>query len=171
MVNLGNDWDEILKDEFQKDYYRNLRKFLADEYRKCVVYPNMYDIFNALRYTSFENTRAVILGQDPYHGPHQAHGLCFSVLKGIAPPPSLKNIFRELSDDVGFVPPHHGELHHIPPNAQQIAVRSPASRRAYRVGKAGRADVEFGSHGARTSAEQPQGNGLGDFYGQGNFRA
>ena len=70
MVNLGNDWDEILKDEFQKDYYRNLRKFLADEYRKCVVYPNMYDIFNALRYTSFENTRAVILGQDPYHGPH-----------------------------------------------------------------------------------------------------
>ena len=88
MVNLGNDWDEILKDEFQKDYYRNLRKFLADEYRKCVVYPNMYDIFNALRYTSFENTRAVILGQDPYHGPHQAHGLCFSVLKGIAPPPS-----------------------------------------------------------------------------------
>ena len=65
MVNLGNDWDEILKDEFQKDYYRNLRKFLADEYRKCVVYPNMYDIFNALRYTSFENTRAVILGQDP----------------------------------------------------------------------------------------------------------
>ena len=110
MVNLGNDWDEILKDEFQKDYYRNLRKFLADEYRKCVVYPNMYDIFNALRYTSFENTRAVILGQDPYHGPHQAHGLCFSVLKGIAPPPSLKNIFRELSDDVGFIPPHHGEL-------------------------------------------------------------
>ena len=83
MVNLGNDWDEILKDEFQKDYYRNLRKFLADEYRKCVVYPNMYDIFNALRYTSFENTRAVILGQDPYHGPHQAHGLCFSVLNSV----------------------------------------------------------------------------------------
>ena len=152
MVNLGNDWDEILKDEFQKDYYRNLRKFLADEYRKCVVYPNMYDIFNALRYTSFENTRAVILGQDPYHGPHQAHGLCFSVLKGIAPPPSLKNIFRELSDDVGFIPPHQ-------------------CWRAYRVGKAGRVDVEFGSHGTRTSAEQPQGNGLGDFYGQGNFRA
>ena len=118
MVNLGNDWDEILKDEFQKDYYRNLRKFLADEYRKCVVYPNMYDIFNALRYTSFENTRAVILGQDPYHGPHQAHGLCFSVLKGIALTPRV-----------------------------------------------------FKRCGARTSAEQPQGNGLGDFYGQGNFRA
>ena len=110
MVNLGHDCDEILKDEFQKDYYRNLRKFLADEYRKCVVYPNMYDIFNALRYTSFENTRAVILGQDPYHGPHQAHGLCFSALKGIAPPPSLKSILRELSDDVWFIPPQHEEL-------------------------------------------------------------
>lgn len=151
MVNLGNDWDEILKDEFQKDYYRNLRKFLADEYRKCVVYPNMYDIFNALRYTSFENTRAVILGQDPYHGPHQAHGLCFSVLKGIAPPPSLEKYFSG--------------------TFRRCRVHSPASRRAYRVGKARRADVEFGSHGARASAEQPQGNGLGDFYGQGNFRA
>lgn len=104
MVNLGNDWDEILKDEFQKDYYRNLRKFLADEYRKCVVYPNMYDIFNALRYTSFENTQAVILGQDPYHGPHQAHGLCFSVLKGIAPPPSLKIFFGNFPTMSGSFP-------------------------------------------------------------------
>ena len=150
MVNLGNDWDEILKDEFQKDYYRNLRKFLADEYRKCVVYPNMYDIFNALRYTSFENTRAVILGQDPYHGPHQAHGLCFSVLKGIpasVPEKYFSGTFR------------------------RCRIHSPASRRAYRVGKTRRFNVEFGSHGARTSAEQPQGNGLGDFYGQGNFRA
>lgn len=110
MVNLGNDWDEILKDEFEKDYYKALRQFLAEEYRTGVVYPNMYDIFNALKYTPFENTRVVILGQDPYHGPHQAHGLCFSVLKGVTPPPSLKNIFKELSDDVGFVPSNHGEL-------------------------------------------------------------
>ena len=101
MVNLGNDWDEILKDEFQKDYYRNLRKFLADEYRKCVVYPNMYDIFNALRYTSFENTRAVILGQDPYHNDGQAHGLCFSVKRDVEIPPSLVNIYQELHDDLG----------------------------------------------------------------------
>ena len=111
MVNLGNDWDEILKDEFQKDYYRNLRKFLADEYRKCVVYPNMYDIFNALRYTSFENTRAVILGQDPYHNEHQAHGLSFSVLpdqKDI--PPSLQNIYKELHDDLGCRIPNNGYL-------------------------------------------------------------
>ena len=110
MVNIGNDWDGILADEFKKDYYLRLRAFLANEYRTRVIYPNMYDIFNALRYTSFADTKAVIIGQDPYHGPHQAHGLCFSVQRGVEPPPSLKNIFRELADDVGFVPPAHGEL-------------------------------------------------------------
>ena len=110
MVQLNNDWDEILKDEFQKEYYQKLRQFLAHEYRTRVVYPDMYDIFNALRYTSFADTKVVILGQDPYHGPNQAHGLCFSVKRGIEPPPSLKNIYKELSDDVGFIPPNHGEL-------------------------------------------------------------
>lgn len=110
MVQLNNDWDEILKDEFQKEYYQKLRQFLAHEYRTRVVYPDMYDIFNALRYTSFSDTKVVILGQDPYHGPNQAHGLCFSVKRGIEPPPSLKNIYKELSDDVGFIPPNHGEL-------------------------------------------------------------
>lgn len=110
MVNLGNDWDEILKDEFQKEYYLKLRTFLASEYRTGIIYPDMYDIFNALKYTSFEDTRVVILGQDPYHGPNQAHGLCFSVKKGIVPPPSLKNIYSELANDVGFIPPTHGEL-------------------------------------------------------------
>ena len=100
MVQLNNDWDEILKDEFQKEYYQKLRQFLAHEYRTRVVYPDMYDIFNALRYTSFADTKVVILGQDPYHGPNQAHGLCFSVKRGIEPPPSLKNIYKELSDDV-----------------------------------------------------------------------
>ena len=102
MVQLNNDWDEILKDEFQKEYYQKLRQFLAHEYRTRVVYPDMYDIFNALRYTSFADTKVVILGQDPYHGPNQAHGLCFSVKRGIEPPPSLQNIYKELSDDVGF---------------------------------------------------------------------
>ena len=110
MVQLNNDWDEILKDEFQKEYYQKLRQFLAHEYRTRVVYPDMYDIFNALRYTSFADTKVVILGQDPYHGPNQAHGLCFSVKRGIELPPSLKNIYKELSDDVGFIPPNHGEL-------------------------------------------------------------
>lgn len=112
MVNLGNDWDNILADEFEKEYYKKLRAFLVSEYKTRTIYPDMHDIFNALRYTSFENTRAVILGQDPYHGENQAHGLCFSVLRGIEPPPSLKNIYKELEADVGFVPPRHGELTH-----------------------------------------------------------
>ena len=110
MVNIGNDWDEILKDEFQKDYYRNLRKFLADEYRKCVVYPNMYDIFNALKWTSYENTKVVILGQDPYHEVGQAHGLAFSVQKGVKIPPSLLNIYKELNQDLGCYIPNNGYL-------------------------------------------------------------
>lgn len=82
MVNIGNDWDELLKEEFSKDYYLQLRKFLVEEYNHNTVYPNMHDIFNALRYTSYQNTHVLLLGQDPYHGPNQAHGLCFSVKKG-----------------------------------------------------------------------------------------
>lgn len=110
MVSIGNDWDEILKHEWEKPYYKKLRTFLKEEYSKFTVYPNMYDLFNALRYTSFENTKVVIIGQDPYHEPNQAHGLCFSVKKGVEPPPSLKNIYKELNSDVGFNIPNHGEL-------------------------------------------------------------
>lgn len=110
MVNIGNDWDEILKDEWEKPYYKSLRVFLKNEYRNYTVYPDMYDIFNALKYTSFADTKVVIIGQDPYHEPNQAHGLCFSVKKGTPPPPSLLNIYKELSDDVGFVIPDHGDL-------------------------------------------------------------
>ena len=110
MVKLNNDWDEILKDEWEKPYYQNLRNFLKSEYSKYTVYPDMYDIFNALKYTSFENTKVVIIGQDPYHEPNQAHGLCFSVKKGNPPPPSLINIYKALNYDIGFVPPNHGEL-------------------------------------------------------------
>lgn len=110
MVNIGNDWDGILKDEFSKPYYLKLREFLKSEYSTTKVYPDMYDIFNALKYTSFADTKVVIIGQDPYHGAGQAHGLCFSVKKGVTPPPSLKNIYKELADDVGFKIPTHGEL-------------------------------------------------------------
>lgn len=101
MVNIGNDWDEILKDEWQKPYYKELREFLKKEYKTQTVYPHMNDIFNALKYTSFADTKVVIIGQDPYHGYGQAHGLCFSVKEGVTPPPSLKNIFKELKNDVG----------------------------------------------------------------------
>lgn len=110
MIKLGNDWDNILADEWSKPYYRQLHDFLKSEYSKTRIYPDMYDIFNALRYTSFENTRAVIIGQDPYHGPGQAHGLCFSVKKGVALPPSLVNIYKEISDDLNVQMPPYGEL-------------------------------------------------------------
>lgn len=110
MVVIGNDWDLLLKDEFQKEYYLNLRNFLAHEYKTQSVYPDMHDLYNALKYTSYEQVNVVILGQDPYHGPKQAHGLCFSVRKGTPPPPSLVNIFQELHTDVDCHIPTHGEL-------------------------------------------------------------
>ena len=110
MVHIGNSWDDVLSGEFDKEYYKKLRGALAAEYKKYTVYPDMYDIFNALKYTAYEDVRAVILGQDPYHGPGQAHGLCFSVRRGVPAPPSLQNIFKELQDDLGIAPPSHGEL-------------------------------------------------------------
>ncbi len=110
MVHIGNDWDGILAEEFEKDYYLNLREFLKTEYSTRKIYPNMQDIFNSLRYTSYENTRVVILGQDPYHGAGQAHGLCFSVKEGVPHPPSLKNIFKELESELGIKSPESGEL-------------------------------------------------------------
>ncbi len=110
MVNIGNEWDGLLAEEFRKDYYLRLREFLKAEYSSRNIFPPMNDIFNALRYTSYNDVRAVILGQDPYHGMGQAHGLCFSVKKGVQPPPSLQNIFKELNADLGIAPPNHGEL-------------------------------------------------------------
>lgn len=110
MVNIGNDWDRLLEGEFDKPYYQQLRSFLKTEYKAHTIYPDMYDIFNALKYTPYGKAKVLILGQDPYHEPGQAHGLAFSVKKGTEPPPSLKNIYKELSSDVGFIPPEHGEL-------------------------------------------------------------
>ena len=110
MVTFNNDWDEILADEWTKPYYLKLCEFLKSEYAAKTVYPDMNDIFNALKLTSFEDTKVVIIGQDPYHGAGQAHGLCFSVKKGVTPPPSLKNIFKELNADIGKPIPKDGEL-------------------------------------------------------------
>ena len=110
MVHIGNDWDAILADEWDKEYYLALRQFLRREYAAHTVYPNMHDIFNALKYTSFAEVTVVIIGQDPYHGPGQAHGLCFSVLPSVEPPPSLKNMFKELATDVGKPTPPNGDL-------------------------------------------------------------
>lgn len=110
MVNIGNEWDELLADEFKKDYYIQLRKFLISEYNSRRIFPPMNDIFNALRYTSYSDVKAVIIGQDPYHEIGQAHGLCFSVREGVAPPPSLVNIFKEIQNELGISPPKSGEL-------------------------------------------------------------
>ena len=110
MVHLGNSWDSILAEEFKSEWYLRLREFLKYEYSHYRIYPGMYDIFNALKYTAYEDVKAVILGQDPYHGPGQAHGLCFSVREGVEPPPSLKNIFQELHTDLGVPIPQSGEL-------------------------------------------------------------
>jgi uracil-DNA glycosylase len=107
---LHNDWGPLLEDEFQKPYYLALREFLKKEYATQTVYPNPYDIFNALHFTPYHQVKVVILGQDPYHGPGQAHGLSFSVQPGVEPPPSLKNIFKELHNDLGCPIPNHGHL-------------------------------------------------------------
>lgn len=110
MVNIGNEWGELLAEEFKKDYYLQLRRFLISEYNSRTIYPPMNDIFNALKATSYSNVKAVILGQDPYHGAGQAHGMCFSVKKGTPPPPSLQNIFKEIQSELGLTIPPHGEL-------------------------------------------------------------
>lgn len=110
MVNIGNEWDTLLAEEFESDYYLQLRDFLKQEYRTAHIYPPMQDIFNALKYTSYSDVKIVILGQDPYHGPGQAHGMCFSVRPGVPMPPSLQNIFRELHDDIGIFTPQSGCL-------------------------------------------------------------
>ncbi len=110
MVQMNNDWDAILAGEFEKDYYKKLRDFLKEEYGARKIYPSMYDIFNALKHTAYSDVKVVILGQDPYHGPGQAHGMCFSVQKGVKVPPSLVNIFKEQKEDVGITIPSHGFL-------------------------------------------------------------
>ena len=110
MVNIGNEWDELLADQWDMDYYKKLRAFLVNEYRTRTIFPPMNDLFNALRCTSYSDVKAVILGQDPYHGKGQAHGLCFSVKEGTPPPPSLVNIFKELNAETGLPIPQSGEL-------------------------------------------------------------
>ncbi|WP_338752092.1 uracil-DNA glycosylase [Bacillus sp. FJAT-52991] len=110
MAVLKNDWAELLHEEFEQPYYLKLREFLKEEYATNIIYPNMYDIFNAFHLTPYQEIKVVILGQDPYHGPNQAHGLSFSVQPGIPFPPSLRNIFKELSHDLGCEIPTNGSL-------------------------------------------------------------
>ena len=110
MISFNNNWDDILKDEFDKQYYLELREFLIKKYKSHLIYPDKYKIFEALKLTDYEDVKIVILGQDPYHGPNQAHGLAFSVSLGVPIPPSLLNIYKELERDINFRIPNHGYL-------------------------------------------------------------
>jgi len=107
---VKNDWSPLLKGEFEKPYYRQLRQILKEEYQSKVIYPDRHDIYNALHFTSYQDTKVVIIGQDPYHGPGQAQGLSFSVKPGVNIPPSLKNIYKELQADLECKIPNHGSL-------------------------------------------------------------
>ena len=105
-----NDWQNVLASEFEKEYYLKLRAILKKEYSQREIFPKADEIFNAMHFTAYEDIKAVIIGQDPYHGEDQAHGLCFSVGKDVTIPPSLINIYKELKDDLGITPPNHGYL-------------------------------------------------------------
>ncbi|MBQ3219794.1 MAG: uracil-DNA glycosylase [Clostridia bacterium] len=110
MIKITDKWDEILKDQFVSNEYLKLREFLKSEYSSKTIYPSMYDIFNSMKYTDFDNVKVVLLGQDPYHNEGQAMGLSFSVPKGIAVPPSLVNIYKEINSELGIPPKNHGDL-------------------------------------------------------------
>ncbi len=110
MVRLGNDWDAVIGGEFEKEYYLTLREFLKQEYAARTVYPDMRSIFTALKLTPYSEVKAVILGQDPYHEPNQAYGLAFSVREGVPLPPSLRNIYKELEEDLGVPATQSGVL-------------------------------------------------------------
>lgn len=107
---LKNDWNDLLEEEFHKDYYKELRKLLIEEYKTQKIFPPADEIFNAFNYTAYKDVKVLILGQDPYHNYNQAHGLSFSVRDGIKIPPSLKNIYKELNDDLGIEIPKTGYL-------------------------------------------------------------
>ena len=107
---LDNDWQEQLQESFEQPYYQQLRAFLKQEYAQQKIHPAMDHIYEALKLTPYHDVKVVILGQDPYHGPHQAHGLSFSVQPGVKIPPSLRNIYKELADDLGIAPVSHGYL-------------------------------------------------------------
>ena len=109
-VKIEESWKALLQEEFDKPYFAELIAFVKNEYAQTRIFPPGKLIFNAFNHCTVDNTKVVILGQDPYHGPGQAHGMCFSVKRGTPPPPSLQNIFKEIKSDLGIDPPQHGEL-------------------------------------------------------------
>lgn len=110
IININSDWNNILKDEFKKDYFIKLSNFVDEERKSNKIFPKSEDVFSALNYTPYKDVKVVILGQDPYHGENQSHGLCFSVNEGVKIPPSLRNIYKELNTDIGCYIPNNGYL-------------------------------------------------------------
>ena len=110
MLIIGNDWDKVLSPLLNSELYASIRSFLKSEYSTQIIYPPMNDLFNAFKLTPYSSVKVVILGQDPYHGEGQAHGLCFSVKEGVKPPPSLVNIYKEIENDLGIPAPKSGCL-------------------------------------------------------------
>ena len=139
MAAINNDWLEALKDEFRKPYYKQLFETVNQEYKTKLIFPPSDDIFNAFHLTPLHNVKVVILGQDPYHNHGQAHGLCFSVKKGVEVPPSLVNIYQELHDDPGAWMP-------------------------YEMGRAGCADAQYGAYGTGASGQFPPRDRLGGIH-------
>lgn len=148
MSMIDNDWLPAIQDEFKKDYYRDLYRFVKEEYSNTVIYPPAEDIFNAFHFTPLSKVKVLLLGQDPYHNEHQAHGLSFSVLpeqKDI--PPSLQNIYKELHDDCGCYIPNNGYL---------------------KMGRPGCITVKYRAYRACASGKFTSGTRLGTVYGRGN---
>ena len=156
-VRMAEDWKELLAEEFDKPYFNDLVRFVKEEYAQGVVYPSGANIFRAFDKCPFERLKVVIIGQDPYHGPNQANGLCFSVNDGVAFPPSLQNIFKEVSSDIGVAMPTSGNLDRW---AEQgvLLLNAVLTVRAHNAAShAGRGWEQFTDAVVRTVAERKQG--------------
>lgn len=156
-VRMAEDWKELLAEEFDKPYFNNLVRFVKEEYAQGVVYPSGANIFRAFDKCPFERLKVVIIGQDPYHGPNQANGLCFSVNDGVAFPPSLQNIFKEVANDIGVTMPTSGNLDRW---AEQgvLLLNAVLTVRAHNAAShAGRGWEQFTDAVVRTVAERKQG--------------
>ena len=153
---MATDWNPLLRDEFDKPYWKDLQSFVAQERQHAQVFPPGPEVFAALHLTPHVDTKVLILGQDPYHGPGQAHGLCFSVREGTAKPPSLVNIFKELQSDLGVAPPQHGSLEHW---ARQgvLLLNAVLTVRAHQAGShAGKGWETFTDEVIRTVSAKPE---------------
>ena len=145
MVHIGNDWDEVLREAFASEWYASLRRFLKEEYSRYTVYPDMHDIFNALKATAYSAVKVVLLGQDPYHNPGEAHGMCFSVKPGVRQPPSLQIIVKHHSYRAprrGLFPQRNG-VGKVDRSDNRKAKRQKGSRDIFVVGSTGASEKSF----------------------------